>query len=243
MGYIQFSIPKGLVLDILENVPIENFIETGTFKGDTSIWACNYFPNVYTIEIDLEIGRSTAAAAREIKNINFLTGDSRKVLPELLTNIKGRSFFWLDGHWCSGGGGKESECPLLDEIKAINGCPEPTIFIDDARCFLGPLPEPHRSKDWPAIDDVFALLRELFPKNYSTIQDDIIMCVPADVKKIIDNHWKKSFSKRFSGFNKDAQEESQVNKTYLIDLEPLKKVYRYFKNKILKKAVFSSRFA
>lgn len=237
MGYIQFSIPKALVLEILEHVPIENFIETGTFKGDTSIWACKHFSNVYTIEIDLEMAKSTAASARAIKNIKFLTGDSRKVLPELLANIKGRSFFWLDGHWCAGGGGKESECPLLDEIKAIHGCPEPIIFIDDARCFLGPLPEPHRSTDWPAIDDIFALLRELFPKNYCTIQDDVVMCVPPDVKEIIDTHWKKSFFKRFSGFNKAEKDERHINKTYLIALEQLKKVYRYCKYKLLKKVV------
>lgn len=197
MGIISFSIPKEIVKEITNKVNIQNFIETGTFMGATSFWAASYFKNVYTIEIDEDISKKTASNPKSPSNVNFIVGDSKYALKELMTTVKGRSFFWLDGHWCMGAGGKDAECPLIDELEAIKSSENPIIFIDDARCFLGPMPLPHNSEDWPFIDEIFAKLKELFPNHFTTIQDDVIMCVPPDVKEIINEDWKNKFNDKF----------------------------------------------
>lgn len=197
MGIINFSIPKDLVLKIIKNFEIHDFVETGTYKGDTSFWASKHFKNVYTIEIDPEISRETASRNDCPANIEFLIGNSKEILPLLITKIADNAFFWLDGHWCEGGAGKEEECPLLYELKAISRLANPTIFIDDARCFMGPMPPPHNKDHWPEIDEIFNLLKTYFPSHSTTIQDDVIMCVPKDVKKILDEDWSEKYNSRF----------------------------------------------
>jgi hypothetical protein len=197
MGVITFSIPKDLVTRIARETKFDNFVETGTYQGGTCFWAAGHFKKVYTIEIDPAQSKSTASKPDCPKNIEFLVGNSKDLLPQLAPKLNGRSFFWLDGHWC-GGGGKDEECPLMEELDAIRELKDAVIFIDDARCFLGPLPEPHDASHWPGIDDIFYKLHELFPANFTTIQDDVIMSVPRDVAKIINADWKEKYYARFN---------------------------------------------
>ena len=208
MGIINFSIPKELVTEIIADSKFVNFIETGTFKGATSIWAAKYFDRVYTIEISPEISKETASQPGIPSNIEFLIGNSKDLLKPLMSSIKGRSFFWLDGHWCSGAGGKDEECPLFDELAAISTIKDSVIFIDDARCFLGPLPPPHNYEHWPMIDEVFIKLKLYFPQSLVTIIDDVIICVPEDLRNVIYNYWMKTFDKRFS-----TQTDNNILKT------------------------------
>jgi len=198
MGVVNFSIPKELVLSIIRNTDIDNFVETGTYLGHTTFWAAHYFKKVYTIEISPKISKQTALTSDCPKNIDFIVGDSRLEMPKLVRNLNGRSFFWLDGHWCSGAGGKDAECPLMDELKAISACEKPVIFIDDARCFLGPLPAPHNYEDWPTIDEIFTFCKNHFPNSYTTIIDDVIICVPEEVKPSVYNYWQTTFAKRYN---------------------------------------------
>jgi hypothetical protein len=199
MGIINFSIPKELVLKFIRFKEIDNFIETGTYKGATSFWASQHFKKVYTIEIDERISRETASKVDCPTNIEFLIGNSKNVLPGLVENkLSGTCFFWLDGHWCMGAGGKEEECPLLDELEAIKSIQNAIIFIDDARCFLGPLPAPHDSNHWPRVDQIFIKISQLFPDHRFTIQDDVIMVVPIEYLPVLDNYWKSTFNDRFS---------------------------------------------
>src|SRR3981081_198889 len=98
MGYVNFSMPREIVLKFKEKAAIKNFVETGTFKGNTSFWAAVHFEKVYTIEIDPAISKSTASRPDCPKNIDFKIGNSKDVLPKLIDQLKGRSIFWLDGH-------------------------------------------------------------------------------------------------------------------------------------------------
>ena len=197
MGFVNFSIPKDIVDCIIKSQRFDNFVETGTYKGVTAFWAASVFKKVYTIEISPEISRETASQPGRPQNIEFLVGNSKDVLKEVMPRINGRSFFWLDGHWCSGAGGKDEECPLMAELEAISGKQDSVIFIDDARCFLGPLPPPHNASDWPLIDEIIVKVKQLFPAMSVTIIDDVIICVPGDVKPALDNYWMETFSKRY----------------------------------------------
>lgn len=213
MGIITFSIPKPLVKKITQEIKFINFIETGTFEGGTSFWAANHFEKVFTIEIDPIISRNTSSKLNCPKNIEFLVGNSKDILPTLAKQLKGRSFFWLDGHWC-GGAGKDEECPLMLELEAIKDQENSVIFIDDARCFLGPPPSPHNPTHWPKIDEIFEKLRKIFPTYFTTIQDDVIMSVPPDVEKIINEDWVKNFDKRFTNEQQEVSKTQKLKKLF-----------------------------
>jgi hypothetical protein len=215
MGVITFSIPKELVAQIARDITFSNFVETGTFQGGTCFWAASHFKKVFTIEIDPVQSKATASKPGCPENIEFLVGNSKDVLPQLAQKLEGRSFFWLDGHWC-GGGGKEEECPLMLEVEAISDLKDAVIFIDDARCFFGPLPEPHIADHWPRIDEIFYKLHSLFPDHFITIQDDVIMSVPPDVAKIINADWKQKYYARFHSEQPKAS-KSQLLKQLLFN--------------------------
>jgi hypothetical protein len=199
MGIVTFSIPKDLVLRIVKDLHFDNFIETGTYKGVTVLWAANYFPNAYTIEIDETLAADFRACLQSNSNIQSVHGDSRTVLPDLLKKISGRSFCWLDGHWCCGAGGQENECPIFEELKALSTADRPMILIDDARCFIGPMPPPHNYKHWPRIHEIFNFIQANFKDYTTTILDDVILAMPPDVLPIMDAYWMSSFNERFYG--------------------------------------------
>ncbi len=198
MGIVNFSIPKELVKRIVDYTPIKNFVETGTYKGDTVVWAANHFEKAYTIEIFPEFSKTASERPDAGKNIEFLVGNSKDVLPALTKKMQGSSFFWLDGHWCTGAGGKDEECPLIAELEALSVLKDAVIFIDDARCFLGPLPPPHRSSDWPMIDTIFLKIHQLFPDHRVTIIDDVIISVPPNIyENVICKYWQDTFTERY----------------------------------------------
>jgi hypothetical protein len=197
MGVISFSIPQQLVNALITNIKVPNFVETGTYKGNTSIWASAYFEKVYTIEISPEFSEAASKRPDAGPNIKFITGDSKNEMPKLMKELIGPTLFWLDGHWCMNAGGKEHECPLLDELSAIIQKQDSIILIDDARCFLGPLPPPHRAEDWPLIDEIFAFIKSNFPGHTTTIIDDVIVSVPPEAKSNLENYWQQTFNKRF----------------------------------------------
>ncbi|RFM26491.1 class I SAM-dependent methyltransferase [Deminuibacter soli] len=202
MGYISFSMPREIVLQFKDKGNIRNFIETGTYQGGTSFWAARHFEQVATVEIDPAISKATASKPDCPANIRFYVGNSKDVLPEMVKPLTGRSIFWLDGHWCNVTEmGKDMECPLMDEIRALAHLKDAVILIDDARAFLGPLPPPHNNADWPRIDEVFALLKQQYPDNLVTIADDVIYCIPPDLIGVYDADYVAQFERRFGQKN------------------------------------------
>lgn len=202
MGYIYSGIPEKIVTDILKASGIKSFVETGTSFGNTALWASSHFKNVYTMEIDEEIYR-TASERKDAKNktnIKFLKGNCVDLLPGILNKLEDNTMFWLDGHYSGfATSGIDNECPVLDEIKIISTCKEATILIDDARCFLGPPPPPHNPAHWPGIAQIFDCLKQYFPTHYTTIVDDVIICVPHNLKIVIDKDWLTNIYTRYKG--------------------------------------------
>jgi len=133
------------------SVPIRIGIETGTFRG---VSACNLSPAVETWHtMDINPGCTALAQRRCAEagrtNIVFHTGDSRKLLPELLKSNQEACLIMLDAHFSkprrklfddepdlthSMDGG---DFPLLEEIKAIESRPYADIVIVDDTALFG----------------------------------------------------------------------------------------------------------
>ena len=160
MGAVSFGTPKKLVLMIRDHFSIKTFIETGTYKGKTSMWASGMFDKVFTIENSKELFDSTSEKLEKYENIRFLFGNSAMQLKNVIDEIKQPAIFWLDAHWCgSNTYGSNDPCPLLAEIITIKqSILNHIILIDDARFFLIPPPEPQNPDLWPGLKEIMKLL-------------------------------------------------------------------------------------
>lgn len=133
-------------------VPGAQWIETGTYRGQTTEFLSQLFPFVHSIEP--EPGLAKAAKDKfEGKNIEVYNGTSEEVMPMLLPKISGDVNFWLDGHYSAGITFRgEQDCPVMDELSAIsknlNHFRRVSILIDDVRMFL---PEKCQEHNYPNI--------------------------------------------------------------------------------------------
>jgi hypothetical protein len=209
------GVPEQLVLNLNQVARLSYFIETGTFYGNTAVWAANHFDNVITIEIDEEISKRAASRANNPKNINYLVGSSALMLSKVVSELNQPAFFWLDGHYSGPGtGGESNECPLMFELETAFSSHGSVIMIDDARCFLGPPCPPHNPSHWPRIDDIFQIIKQLAPDYITTIHDDVIISIPHNLSNILDDDWLKNYGSRFNVYQKKIGRRQKIIGTF-----------------------------
>lgn len=174
--------PDWLVERVREHFGITTFVETGGYLGDTAAWAASKFAAVHSVEAHRESYLKAVARCGHLANIKFVHGESAAFLAGIVPSLAGDAVFWLDAHWMgSGSYGAHAECPLLAELSEINRSPHAHfLFIDDARLFLSPPPQPHRAEQWPALADVMAALAA--KDRYTIVLEDVIISVPANAR-------------------------------------------------------------
>src|SRR5579872_6648792 len=170
MGYLlpgvkTEGLPEHIVRIFTRAHDVPTYCETGTAGGASVVVASDLFKKCFTVEI-VE-GRLLDQVKFGLSDrVEFYTGDSVKVLPEIIAQFKGEYvFFFLDAHFCDSVPNTTGvkECPVLDELKMIYRYQKSIILIDDARLFLGHPPYPNDPREWPMIEEIFETTKRLFP--------------------------------------------------------------------------------
>ena len=183
---------RPLVLRLRDELKIGTFIETGTYKAFTTTWAADRFERVITTEFYEPNYRGAVEHHVGRANIEFIFGDSRTELSEILGRQQSPAIIWLDAHWCGNyekSLGTPGECPVREELEAISKSPLPHIvLIDDARLFLDPPPRPHDPAQWPTFDEIRATLEQTGRKVL--VWNDAIIGAPPEAYRVVCEHLK-----------------------------------------------------
>lgn len=189
MGAVNFSLDIELVKMLKKHLPLNIFVETGTFKGDTLDKVKNIFKEIYSVELSKEYYEESLSRFDKNKNIHLYLNSSEKFLKELRPNLKNQSvLYWLDAHWCVADktAGEKSQCPLLEELKSIHTLNQKSvIIIDDARLFISTPPKPHEISQWPDFDSVLNSLKKCSSLHQILILSDTILFYPPQIKKLV----------------------------------------------------------
>jgi hypothetical protein len=190
MGSIRFGIPQEQVLWLKDQFGLRHFVETGTNTAESSVWASRHFDKVLTIEGFEPLHRQAKNQYGQIKNIEFVLGESPAYMRALLPTLETPALFWLDAHWCGPQTyGLSRECPVLDELGALNRSDvEHFILIDDARLFLAPPPLPHKAAHWPGIREISECVAKHRSNRYVAVYEDVIYCVPGHAREKMVEH-------------------------------------------------------
>jgi hypothetical protein len=141
-----------ILLDFDESLSKYNiFFETGTYVGDTISEMSKYFEKLYTIEIDDKLYDSVKVQYKHLTNVEFVKGDSSKMIKNVIIKLEKNTIFWLDGHFSGGKTGRGIyDCPLLSESKQINKdykMDNALIIVDDYNLF-----NTNINEDWSDIN-------------------------------------------------------------------------------------------
>lgn len=117
-------IKRKFLIDLIIKYQIVQFIETGTYLGQTCGLIARRYPKMHidTVEIDETLFNDLQRRkVSKLPNITFWRGDSRFVLKEVLRlPVAGRTLFWLDGHFSMGiTSSGLLETPLHHELEII----------------------------------------------------------------------------------------------------------------------------
>ena len=141
---------------------IENFVETGTYIGQTTKFASKFFTKVVSIEIYKPLFDFNKNLFNKSENVDILFGDSKEMLPKAINMLEGSILFWLDGHYSGSGTGLGDKiCPINEEIlnikENINLNKNSIIIIDDRRRLF------NGTDDYPLIEEFKSFVNEHLP--------------------------------------------------------------------------------
>jgi len=156
--------PNTIKRSVLERngIPGATWVETGTFKGNTTAFLAGIGGAVYSIEPEPTLFANAERRFAGDDRITILNGPSEKIFPDLLPTLSGDINFWLDGHYSAGVTFKgDIDTPIiaeLDEIsRNLDRFGRMTVLIDDLRCFDPDIPE---YAEYPSLDYLVDWARE-----------------------------------------------------------------------------------
>lgn len=100
-------------------------IETGTCLGSTTLWLCEHFEAVDSIEINEQYAAIAGARIGDNDYCHVTIGDSSNFVGSYANACGSKALVFLDAHW-------GDHCPLVDELIAIASAKvNPCIIIHD----------------------------------------------------------------------------------------------------------------
>ena len=135
---VPYFVRRAHLLTLGKQIGATTVIETGTYRGDTTLFLARHFPTVHTIEVEHNLAALARERFADKPGITLWQGDSPTVLAKLMADAGGPLLVYLDGHDSGGVTGKGTEsCPVMSELECIReGKLEKIIIvIDDARLF------------------------------------------------------------------------------------------------------------
>jgi len=183
------GVPEDAVLALKIKLHLSAFIETGTYGGDSAMWAAENFDKVITIELSKSFHAAAQQKLSRFANVRCVLGSSPDKLPSILSEVGiEKCAMWLDAHWCGWNSEKDkTECPLMAELDAIASNPGMVglVMIDDARLFVNPPPPPHKPVDWPKMKQVADRIESMGCVH--RLVGDVIFVVDKSNKAVLDN--------------------------------------------------------
>jgi hypothetical protein len=179
------------------------------------------FSLVVTVELSDHYFANAQKELADLPNVATNHGSS----PALLRTLEAEpTLYWLDAHWSGlDTAGVENPCPVLDEITAIPADPADCLLIDDARLFATTA-EPKR---WPTLVEVIDALRAARPGAHVTVIHDLILCVPAAAKDLVDEFGAAHLQTVWAAGEEARTAGSQWDVTKPAEVEPLARRLRH----------------
>lgn len=163
----------------------EIWIESGTYRGDSTYWISKNFKEIHSIEPSTKYFKLAEKRFSKKTNIFLYNDLSENILKSVIAEInkkygKIKLSFWLDGHFSAGDTFHgPNDTPILQELQHIENClfmcSEIYIFIDDFRLFAtrssNDIAYPSKNElinwagrngfEWKVEHDIFILIRIL----------------------------------------------------------------------------------
>ena len=168
---VPFFIRRAQLLQVGKRIGAEVAVETGTYRGDTTVFLARHFRETHTVEVVPALAGLARERFRNQPTIIVWDGDSSDVLRSLLPQLRGAVLFYLDGHDSGGITGKGLKaCPVREELEIIYASSENrvSVVIDDARLF-------GTDPDYPTIDEVREWMKTLRPTASVRVEHDAIV--------------------------------------------------------------------
>lgn len=218
MGIVHAGAPRNLILALKAEFHLSTFVETGTLKAESALWAAKHFDRVLTIEYSKALYESNLKDLGAVDRVEFRYGDSRAVLAEIVPALTAPALIWLDAHYSGGTTyGESDECPLLQELAPLAmSSAAHFILIDDARLFEGPPPEPHRTEQWPSLPEIFDAIRSGRHQYHIVLHEDVIVAVPAAARRFLSQYLQQENTKAWKTLVEKASRPTRVKAVSMI---------------------------
>lgn len=115
-------------------------METGTYRGDTTLFLAKLAGSVVSLEPDDALYRQACVRFRGDERVTLLHGTSENLFGDVVSSVTGPACFWLDGHY-SGPGTflADAYTPISWELQVIarnlDRLGAVAVLVDDFREF------------------------------------------------------------------------------------------------------------
>ena len=177
---------RGMLKRIQRLYQYEYFVETGTLLGETPTALHRNFKHIWTIELDRELFMKAEAQLKRYPNITCIFGDSKEVLPAIISEIDSPTIFWLDAHYSGEGTAHgEIKAPMIEELEAIktSTIKDHLIVIDDVSDFSS-------AEENRPLSEVLATIESINPKYKFYFDYDMLFALPFE--RVHREFWRKA---------------------------------------------------